>query len=171
MIKVLRKLVVTCYLVFAFSSAIGYTNIGGAKEYKVGGNCPDPYSVTSSDIVTRWPLDNFILTQKYWWSHPADDLSAPFWTPIYASGSGFVEESYFMRKGYGWYVIINHGSGLKTLYGHMVQQPEVLKGDLVLANDIIGYVGSTGKSSGPHVHFEILKDECNIDPYTVLSGE
>lgn len=143
--------------------------VGGGLEYKVGGNCPDP-KVDYTNIVRDWPLDYFSMSQPFKWSHPANDMVAPAWTPIEAVGFGFVMESTYQAGGYGYYVVIKHSKGIETLYAHMIQAPDVKKGDYVFPGKVIGYVGTTGNSTGYHLHFEILFNGCNIDPHTIIEG-
>lgn len=95
--------------------------------------------------------------------HPGLDLAAAHGTPIYASANGNVLISEY-SKIYGNYVIINHHFGYKTLYGHM-SKVSVKRNQKVKQGTIIGYVGSTGRSTGPHLHFEILKEDKKIDPF------
>lgn len=84
------------------------------------------------------------------------DLAAPTGTPIHASASGIVivARSGGYNGGYGSYVVISHPNGTQTLYGHM-SRVDVVQGQAVGQGDTIGLLGSTGKSTGPHVHFEI----------------
>ncbi len=86
----------------------------------------------------------------------AVDLAAPIGTPIVASASGVVvlSKASGYNGGYGLYVIIQHSNGTKTLYAHMSRVSAVL-GSTVAQGEVIGYVGSTGRSTGPHVHFEV----------------
>jgi len=95
--------------------------------------------------------------------HTGMDFSAPTGTPIYATGNGRVEKVTKSRSGYGRHVIINHGYGYKTLYGHMSKYI-VKRGQRVKRGEIIGYVGSTGTSVAPHLHYEVHKDGRKINP-------
>lgn len=90
------------------------------------------------------------------------DFSAKQGTPIYATGNGIIEFS-GLNGGYGNCVIINHGYGYKTLYGHMVKT-NVKNKQKINRGDIIGYVGSTGFSTGPHLHYEVIKNNKKINP-------
>lgn len=96
--------------------------------------------------------------------HAGTDFAAHVGTPIYATGDGKVKLS-GREGGYGNLVIINHGYGFETLYAHM-QKSKVRTGQSVKRGDIIGYVGNTGLSTGPHLHYEIHKDGKPIDPVT-----
>jgi len=95
--------------------------------------------------------------------HPGLDFSAPAGTPIYATADGTVEFSGNRGDGYGNNVIINHGYGYKTLYGHMYKI-KARSGQRLKRGEVIGWVGSTGKSTGPHCHYEVIKNGNKIDP-------
>ncbi|HEY0059359.1 MAG TPA: M23 family metallopeptidase [Flavisolibacter sp.] len=95
--------------------------------------------------------------------HAGLDFTAPQGTPIYATADGTVKVSSYSDRGYGNHVIINHGYGYETLYGHMVRI-KARTGQRVKRGEIIGYVGSTGKSTGPHCHYEVHKNGQKLDP-------
>ncbi len=95
--------------------------------------------------------------------HAGLDFAAPIGTPIYATADGTVIKADFNEGGYGNHVIINHGYGYETLYGHMVRI-KTRVGRKVKRGEIIGYVGSTGKSTGPHCHYEVHKNGTPVDP-------
>jgi murein DD-endopeptidase MepM/ murein hydrolase activator NlpD len=95
--------------------------------------------------------------------HTGMDFSAKSGTPIYATGDGKISKVRRSRKGYGNHVIINHGYGYKTLYAHMTKYI-VRKGQKVKRGEVIGYVGSTGTSVAPHLHYEVHKDGRKINP-------
>ncbi|HEY9364493.1 MAG TPA: peptidoglycan DD-metalloendopeptidase family protein [Chitinophagaceae bacterium] len=95
--------------------------------------------------------------------HAGLDFTAPQGTPIYATADGTVKMSGFSDGGYGNHVVINHGYGYETLYGHMVRT-KAKRGQKVKRGEVIGYVGSTGKSTGPHCHYEVHKNGQKIDP-------
>ncbi|MHB1921801.1 MAG: peptidoglycan DD-metalloendopeptidase family protein [Chitinophagaceae bacterium] len=105
-------------------------------------------------------IDPIYKTVKF---HPGLDFAAPTGTPIYATGDGVVEMAGMDDSGYGNHVIINHGYGYETLYGHMVKI-RVHKGEKVKRGEVIGWVGSTGKSTGPHIHYEVIKNGTKVDP-------
>jgi len=106
--------------------------------------------------------------------HTGMDFTAPQGTPIYATGDGKIEKVRRSRKGYGNHVIIDHGYGYQTLYAHM-KKYIVYKGQKVKRGEIIGYVGSTGTSVAPHLHYEVMKNKRKINPvnyyYNDLSPE
>ncbi len=95
--------------------------------------------------------------------HTGIDFTAATGTPVYATGDGTVKESGYDNGGYGNNVIINHGYGYQSLYAHM-KKIKVRTGDRVKRGEVIGWIGSTGKSTGPHLHYEIIKHGEKIDP-------
>lgn len=105
-------------------------------------------------------IDPVYKTTKF---HAGLDFSAPQGTPIYATADGTITTAGSTGNGYGNHVIINHGYGYETLYGHMVRV-KVRNGESVKRGEVIGWVGSTGKSTGPHCHYEVHKNGEKIDP-------
>ncbi|OYU56137.1 MAG: peptidase M23 [Chitinophagaceae bacterium BSSC1] len=95
--------------------------------------------------------------------HPGLDFTAPSGTPIYATADGTVSDAGFNTGGYGNRVMINHGFGYQTLYGHM-SKIKARVGEKVKRGEVIGYVGSTGKSTGPHCHYEVHRSGRQVDP-------
>jgi murein DD-endopeptidase MepM/ murein hydrolase activator NlpD len=95
--------------------------------------------------------------------HSGIDFTAPQGTPIYATANGTVSLAGNSGNGYGNHVVINHGYGYETLYGHMVRV-KARSGQVVKRGEVIGWVGSTGKSTGPHCHYEVHKNGQKIDP-------
>jgi murein DD-endopeptidase MepM/ murein hydrolase activator NlpD len=96
------------------------------------------------------------------------DLAAPSGTPIKAVGAGTVVAAAWCDCGLGYYVEIDHGDGTHSVYGHMASQPTVATGQTVNQGDLIGQVGSTGLSTGPHLHFMIRQDGATQDPKSYL---
>ena len=99
-------------------------------------------------------------TRKF---HSGMDFSAPKGTPIYATGNGRIEKVSTSKRGFGNYIKINHGFGYKTLYAHM-NKYIVRKGQIVKRGDLIGYVGNSGTSTGPHLHYEVVKGNKKVNP-------
>jgi murein DD-endopeptidase MepM/ murein hydrolase activator NlpD len=95
--------------------------------------------------------------------HPGLDFTAPVGTPIYAAADGVVKDAGFNTGGYGNRVVVNHGFGYETLYAHMVRI-KARVGTKVKRGEVVGYVGSTGKSTGPHLHYEVHKNGTQLDP-------
>ncbi len=95
--------------------------------------------------------------------HEGIDFTAPVGTPIYATGDGVIEHLKHKMTGYGKVIMINHGYGYETLYAHMSKR--IAKpGQHVKRGEIIGYVGNTGRSTGPHVHYEVRKNGKPVNP-------
>jgi murein DD-endopeptidase MepM/ murein hydrolase activator NlpD len=107
-----------------------------------------------------WRTHPIYKTQEF---HPGMDFTAEQGTPIYATGDGVVEIADANAQGYGNHVVINHGFGYQTLYGHM-SKIATTPGKKVKRGDLIGYVGSTGLSTGPHVHYEVIKNGEKVNP-------
>lgn len=105
-------------------------------------------------------IDPIYKTVKF---HAGLDFTAPQGTPIYATADGVVKIAGLSDGGYGNYVVIDHGYGYETLYGHMVRI-KARRGQRVKRGEVIGYVGSTGKSTGPHCHYEVHKNGQKLDP-------
>lgn len=110
-----------------------------------------------------------IVTQRYGWFHTGVDLANRSNPPIWAAQGGSVVKAGWNAGGYGNYVVIDHGNGYKTLYGHMLNNSLLVKaGDVVKQHQQIGTMGSTGRSTGTHLHFEVFKDNKRMDPMAVL---
>lgn len=95
--------------------------------------------------------------------HTGVDFSAPRGTPIYATGDGVVEKVTTTFTGYGKQVLIDHGFGFQSFYAHL-DKFEVKTGQKVKRGELIGYVGNTGKSTAPHLHYEVYKDGKKVNP-------
>ncbi|MBL7472895.1 M23 family metallopeptidase [Robertkochia sediminum] len=113
-----------------------------------------------------WRSDPFTKVRKF---HYGMDFTAPRGTPIYATGDGKVIRADNRATGFGEHVRIDHGFGYKTIYAHMSKY-NVRKGQRVKRGDIIGYVGSTGRSQAPHLHYEVWKDKKRINPINFYYG-
>ena len=101
--------------------------------------------------------------------HLGMDFAAPRGTPIYATGDGVVIRADSRSSGYGKHIRIDHGFGYETLYGHMYKFT-VRRNQRVKRGDLIGFVGSSGRSDGPHVHYEVFKDDRRINPINFYYG-
>jgi murein DD-endopeptidase MepM/ murein hydrolase activator NlpD len=129
-----------------------------------------------SILPDLWPTDGGVISSYYggrtgpinggfdW--HPGLDIAVDIGTPVYAAAMGTVEMAGW-NGGYGQYVKIRHGNGYGSAYGHM-SGIAVRTGQQVRKGEIIGFVGSTGYSTGPHLHFEVFVDGENIDPLYML---
>ena len=107
-----------------------------------------------------WRIHPIYKTQKL---HTGMDFTAPVGTEIYATGNGVVNKIEFDGRGYGNNVILNHGYGYETLYGHM-SKIIVRPGQKISRGDILGYVGNSGSSTGPHLHYEVRKNNNPVNP-------
>lgn len=125
-----------------------------------------------------WPVSGGRITSEYGWRtdpftrersyHGGTDIGLPEGTPIYASGAGVVIEA-GPKGNYGNAVVIQHDDGLVTLYGH-ASKVLVSKGQRVAQGQLIARVGSTGRATGPHLHFEVRKNNVTIDPKSVVTA-
>ena len=149
---------------------------GGVKPTQVVSSYRPPVPVYSDekyedapiDTSTKllWPSDSHTITQYYHWRHHGVDIADNTGTPIYAAEAGKIERSGW-SSGYGYNVVINHGNGIKTLYGH-ASKLLVNKGDSVSRGQTIALVGSTGWSTGPHIHFEVRVNESRQNPLNYI---
>lgn len=110
--------------------------------------------------------DPFTKVRKF---HAGMDFSSKTGTPVYASGDGVVERADNSASGYGNHIVIRHGYGYQTLYGHLSKY-KVRAGQRVDRGDIIGYVGSTGRSEAPHLHYEVHKNGEVVNPLNYYYG-
>ena len=110
--------------------------------------------------------DPFTKIRKF---HAGMDFSAKTGTPIYATGDGVVERADNTASGYGNHIVIRHGFGYETLYGHLSKY-KVRAGQRVKRGDVIGYVGSTGRSEAPHLHYEVHKNGEVVNPLNFYYG-
>ncbi len=114
----------------------------------------------------RYRIDPF--TKKRTW-HNGLDISAPEGSPVYAPANGVITYRGY-QGGFGNLLEITHGGGLKSRYGHL-KKFNVSKGQRVKRGDLIGYIGSTGRSTAPHLHYEIIKDDKAINPMKYIIRE
>lgn len=119
----------------------------------------------------RWPVDAGIVSSEYGarWGrqHHGIDIAARVGEPIYASGDGEVIYSGNGMSGYGNVIVLRHAGGLSTLYAHN-SELKVTLGTQVRSGDLIALLGNTGRSTGPHVHFEMRRGEISVDPRSIL---
>lgn len=130
-------------------------------------------------IPSRNPLDGATLTSGFGMrthpvlggrrGHKGIDLSAPTGTPIYASADGVVTRANWFSS-YGLFIALDHGAALETRYGHL-SRLNVAEGQEIKKGDLIGYVGSTGRSTGPHLHYEVRIAGMAVNPVPYMQGE
>ena len=126
---------------------------------------------------SQWPTDGGFISSPFggrpnpfsgygrdW--HPGIDIAVDYGTPVYASAAGYVQQAGWYG-GYGKYIRLGHDFGYETAYGHM-SRLAVSAGSFVKKGEVIGYVGSTGYSTGPHLHFEILKYGEQVNPSSLI---
>ena len=126
---------------------------------------------------SQWPTDGGYISSPFggrpnpfsgygrdW--HPGIDIAVDYGTPVYASAAGYVQQAGWYG-GYGKYVRLSHDFGYETAYGHM-SRLAVSAGSFVKKGEVIGYVGSTGYSTGPHLHFEVMKYGEQVNPSSLM---
>ena len=140
-----------------------------------------PPGATIAGLALSWPMKSFTITQtfgptsyalepplgQYRHFHTGVDIAAPLGTPVMAAAAGVVVAVGHTSFGYGNYVVIAHGGGIVTLYGHLLAT-KASYGDLVSRGQVIGLEGSTGLSTGPHVHFELRVSDQVVNPLPYL---
>jgi murein DD-endopeptidase MepM/ murein hydrolase activator NlpD len=126
----------------------------------------EPANEIHTGTKLLWPVNSNRITQYYHWRHSGLDIGDKTGSPIYAAESGKIERAGWSR-GYGYNVVINHGNGLKTLYAH-ASQLLVKTGDTVSRGETIALIGSTGWSTGPHLHLEVRINESRKNPLNYI---
>jgi LysM repeat protein len=114
-----------------------------------------------------WPVGSRRISQNYWYGHPAIDIGLPQGTTVVASDTGTVTWAGWNVYGYGNLIVVNHGNGYETYYGHL-SGINVFPGQVVTQGSVIGASGNTGRSSGPHLHFEIRYFNSMLEPISNL---
>ncbi|MBJ2174734.1 M23 family metallopeptidase [Aureibaculum sp. A20] len=145
-------------------------NLAEDKE-KLLASIPAIQPVNNEDLTRMasgygWRSDPFTKARKM---HKGMDFTAPTGTPIYASGNGKVYRADNRASGFGEHIEIDHGYGYKTIYAHLSKY-NVKQGQTVKRGDLIGFVGNTGRSSGPHLHYEVHKNGKPINPINFYYG-
>lgn len=120
-----------------------------------------PEAVKTTKLL--WPTKQHIINQYYGWKHTGLDLEGDYVDPIYASADGVVETSGWNSGGYGLQIVINHGNGTKTRYAH-ASKMYVKVGDAVKRGQVIAMVGTTGRSTGTHLHYEVYIANKRVNP-------
>jgi murein DD-endopeptidase MepM/ murein hydrolase activator NlpD len=136
------------------ASVFSKTNAGSSSARRAGG--------------LIWPTVATHITQYFGWRHTGLDIGTPVGRPIYAATDGIVEVSTGgWNGGYGNTILINNGNGMKTRYGHL-SKLYVTKGQEVRQGEVIGTSGNTGRSTGPHLHFEVMINGSRTNPLSYL---
>lgn len=145
------------------------------RSYRAPGSAAPESNVNISSLLAIEPIANARVSSTFGYRHlfgrtayhSGIDLAAPTGTPIYATGDGVVTHAGW-GSGYGNYVEIDHGNGYVTRYGH-ASRLYVSVGEQVKANENIAAVGCTGRCTGPHLHYEVLRDGKRENPATYLA--
>ena len=165
------EMIVSTQLDFVNEASLTIT---GANKY-----LKTEFNIITNDLPVCFPLNikDFKRISDYFGKrkhpilnlyrmHKGIDFAGKLNTEVYASGNGIVKKQGY-SSGYGKFIVIDHGHGIKTIYGHL-NDTKVKKGDKVLAGQVIGLLGNTGLSTGPHLHFEIKVKNKSIDPLKLL---
>lgn len=107
------------------------------------------------------------ISQYFSRRHPGYDIRAKYGAQIYPIRKGVISHVGYEGGGYGKYLVIDHENGIRSLYAHL-KNSEVKKGDVATEETVLGSVGLTGRTTGPHIHFEIQTDSAFIDPGSIL---
>jgi LysM repeat protein len=146
---------------FYWTAPKSVAGVGGDNQWAVVG--------TNTYV---WPINGRCLSQYYWAGHPAIDVGLPEGSAVVASDRGTVTYASWAAGSYydyGNLIVINHGNGYETLYAHL-SSIAVYPGQIVQQGEYIGGTGNTGRSSGPHIHFEIRLNDIRDNPLFYLTG-
>lgn len=130
---------------------------------------PNIVQLTTEETI-RMPVDTFNVSQGYHLFHPAVDLNEVVGAPVYPLMEGVVEEVVYGRFSYGNYVIVDHGSGFKSLYAHLAKIVAAEQ-EVVDKNTVIGTVGTTGWATGSHLHLEVYDHGQPFNPLLILPAK
>lgn len=161
---------------FSNWKSLDKANIVGATAVTAAATGFRPRGVS---IPSRMPVNGAALTSGYglrWHpvlggrrQHKGVDLAEPVGTPVYATADGVVSRADWFSS-YGLYISLEHGADIQTRYGHL-SRLNVATGQAVHKGDVIGYVGSTGRSTGPHLHYEVRIAGASVNPIPYLQGQ
>lgn len=159
-------LVVTA-ISFSFSSISPFSStqdIGGPADALVL-DAGEP--VLKTTVAIRKPLESIEISQRFWALHTGVDMRAPVGTAVWAVMPGTVKEAQNTYGGYGKLVVVTHDNGFESWYAHL-SKIKVSVGQIVTTETQIGDVGSTGRSTGPHLHFEIRENGRTVNPAPII---
>lgn len=122
----------------------------------------------TTERTTQYPVENVKVTQGYGFFHPGLDLDGTIGDIIKPIKNGVVEAISRSKFAYGNAILVNHGNGLTSLYAHL-SKIEVVEGEEITTNTVIGLMGNTGRSTGDHLHLEVRVDGKAINPYSILA--
>ena len=135
---------------------------GVPKRFETGPSTPSHWPLDVQGFVTRGQVRPGVVDE----SHPGIDIAVPLGTPVRASGGGSVTAAGY-DAAYGLFVLLRHPSGYETMYGHM-SRLVAAEGDEVQSGQVIGLSGNSGRSTAPHLHFEIRRDNKTVDPLDLV---
>jgi murein DD-endopeptidase MepM/ murein hydrolase activator NlpD len=135
---------------------------GAGGRYETGPSVPSHWPLDVQGFVTRGQVRPGDPAE----SHPGIDIAVPAGTPVRAAGGGTVAAA-GMDQDYGLFVLLRHPDGYETMYGH-ASRLVVAEGDNVGAGQVVALTGSSGRSTAPHLHFEIRRDGKSLDPLTLV---
>ena len=135
---------------------------GVPNRYETGPSTPSHWPLDVQGFVTRGQVRPGVVDE----SHPGIDIAVPLGTPVRASGGGSVSAAGYDAD-YGLFVLLRHPSGYETMYGHM-SRLIAAEGDEVQEGQVIGLSGNSGRSTAPHLHFEIRRDNKSVDPLDLV---
>jgi murein DD-endopeptidase MepM/ murein hydrolase activator NlpD len=166
-----RRLDILTKQIVIQSKSLDEITILATEKQKLLEAIPAIQPVNNEDLTRMasgfgYRTDPFTKERKFHWGM---DFTAPRGTPVYASGNGVVSRADNSAAGYGNHVRIDHGFGYESLYAHLFKY-NVRVGQKVKRGDLIGFVGSTGRSEAPHLHYEIFKDGDRINPINFYYG-
>lgn len=165
--EVLEDLLSGDYDQYFIALITGFRHLGDGTEVIAEGFYIWPSA--ASDYVTSFFGTRLHPILGIYKTHTGIDIGAGYGTPILAAADGVVTTAAYDAGGYGNYIIIDHGNGNMTLYAHMIQM-SVSVGQTVTQGQTIGFVGSTGMSTGPHLHFEVYVGGTRVDPLLYFSN-
>lgn len=165
--KAVKKILGTNIALMLVASSFMPTNTLGSSNNEQITSIHEPETQIHTTVAIQSPVKEIKVTQGYRFFHPGLDLDGNTGDPIKAMKKGVVEVAESSSVGYGKHVIIDHGDNLKTLYAHL-SKINVKVGDEVNTDTVIGLMGSTGHSTGDHLHLEVRDHGIPINPMSVL---
>ncbi|NNG15015.1 MAG: M23 family metallopeptidase [Gemmatimonadales bacterium] len=139
---------------------------GVAPLFEAGASSPSHWPLDEPGYVTRGQVGADTRDE----AHPGIDVAVPIGSPVRATGGGTVLEAGSDPETYGLFVLLEHPNGYQSMYGHL-SRLTVVAGGFVSAGEVIGLSGNSGRSSAPHLHFEIRRDGRSLDPMTLVQEE
>lgn len=162
----LKKILGTNLAVLTLASNL--VPLGSIKEQNIEQVVKAPI-VLATERAVQYPVDTMKITQNYRFYHPGLDIDGTTGDTIRPVMKGKVIEAGKSKIGYGNYIVIDHENGYRSLYAHL-SKIEVSVGNSVTLETEIGKMGSTGRSSGDHLHLEVYEGEKRINPLTILKA-